>query len=153
MSAMQENLTTPITQPTKLNDVWYSSEEEFFRPVMQSRLGVGIPEPARFLGASFNGADWAMFAVANYVGYDCEVFFATIGRRTPIMSLTRKMAEYVFDTMGCRRVTSRVDKINRVAMRHNKAFGMKHEGTLRQASPEGNDVAIFGMLREEYRYG
>ena len=121
--------------------------------MMENRLGVTIPEPARFLAASFNGQDWAMFAVANYVGYDCEVFFATTGGKTPIMSLTRKMADYCFGVMNCRRVTSRVDKLNRVAMRHNKAFGMKHEGTLRQASPEGNDVAIFGMLSGEYRYG
>ena len=142
-----------MEEPTLLDNVWFSSNEDFFRVMMQARLGVPIPEEARFLGASFDGQHWAMFAVANYVGYDCEVFFATTGGRTPIRMLTRKIADYCFGVMNCRRVTSRVDKINRLAVRHNMAFGMKHEGTLRQASPEGNDVAIFGMLKGDYRYG
>lgn len=94
-----------------------------------------------------------MFAIGNYVEYDAELFFATTGGRTPIRALTRKMAQYVWDVCGCRRVTTRVDVTNKLALRHNKIFGFVQEGRLRQASPEGNDVIVFGMLREEYRYG
>ena len=120
---------------------------------MQARLRVDLPEMANFLAGSFTGEEWAMFAVANYVGYDCEIFFATTGGVTPIRSLTRKMAEYCFVLCDCRRVTSRVDATNKLAIRHNKIFGFVEEGRLRQASPEGNDVIVFGMLKGDYRYG
>ena len=63
------------------------------------------------------------------------------------------MAEYCFKVADCRRITTRVDETNSLAIRHNKLFGFKHEGTLRQASPEGNDVAVFGLLKGEFRYG
>ena len=133
--------------------VLYISDEAIIRPAMQARLKVDLPEMAKFLAASSDGEDWAMFAVANYVGYDCELFFATTGGKTPIRALTRKMGEYCFVRNECRRITTRVDATNTLAVRHNKIFGFVEEGRLRQASPEGNDVIIFGMLREEYRYG
>ena len=120
---------------------------------MQARLSVDLPAECKFLAASMDGEDWAMFAIGNYVGYDCELFFATTGGVTPIRYLTRRMAEYCFKVADCRRITTRVDETNSLAIRHNKLFGFKHEGTLRQASPEGNDILVFGILKEEYRYG
>ena len=148
-----DNSRCKLEAPTLLNGVYYSSDESFVRPLIQARLHIDLPEKARFLAASHTGEEWAMFCIANYVGYDCEVFFATTGGKTPIRALTRKVADYVFNVCECRRVTSRVDVTNKLAIRHNKLFGFVLEGRLRQASPESNDILVFGMLREEYRYG
>ena len=152
---MQTNRTQnqPQFRVVKDEGVHYTSDESFIRPLMQARLRVDLPEMANFLAASYTGEEWAMFCVANYTGHDCEVFFATTGGVTPIRTLTRKMADYVFDMIDCRRATSRVDVTNTLALRHNKLFGFVEEGRLRQASPEGNDIIVFGMLREDYRYG
>ena len=139
--------------PVSLDNILWTSEEEFIRPLMQMRLRVDLPPECTFLAASLKGDEWAMFAVGHYVGYDCELFFATTGGRTPIRALTRKIAEYIFGVIGCRRVTSRVDVTNKLAIRHNKIFGFVEEGRLRQASPEGNDIIVFGLLKEEFRYG
>lgn len=133
--------------------IYWSSDEDTFRLVLEKRLGVGVPSPARFLAASLDGEEWCICGVANYTGDDCELFFASTGAGTPIRALTRKVAEYCFNISGCRRITTRVEATNKLATRLNKAFGMQHEGTLRQASPDGNDVLIFGILKEEYRYG
>ena len=116
---------------------------------MESRIGVPVPSPAKFLAASFTGDEWAMYGIANYIGYDCELFFATTGGKTPIRTLTNKMAEFCFKTADCRRITVRVDETNKIAIRHNQLFGFTEEGRLRQASPEGNDILVFGLLRDE----
>lgn len=153
MSEMQTNRTISQPQYRELDELYYSSQEDFIRPLMQMRLRVDLPEKARFLAASYSGDEWAMFCVGNYVGYDCELFFATTGGKTPIRALTRRMAEYCFEICDCRRITTRVDATNKLAIRHNKIFGFVEEGRLRQASPECNDVIVFGILKEEYRYG
>ena len=141
------------TPPVLLDDIAWTSEEDFIRPLMQMRLRVDLPEKVRFLAASFTGEEWAMVCIGNYIGHDCEIFFATTGGKTPIRALCRKLAVYVFDEMDCRRATSRVDVTNTLALRHNRMFGFVEEGRLRQASPEGNDLIVFGMLREDFRYG
>jgi len=132
--------------------IHYTGDESFLRPLMQARLRVDLPEKAKFLGASHTGEEWAMFCIANYTGNDCELFFATTGGKTPIRAATKKIGEYVFYGIECRRATSRVDVTNTLAIRHNKLFGFVEEGRLRQASPEGHDLIVFGMLKEDYRY-
>jgi len=136
-----------------LDELAWTSEEEFIRPLMQIRLRVDLPKHCTFIAASHTGEEWAMFAIGHYTGYDCEVFFATTGGRTPVRAVSRRLAEYIFDVCECRRATSRVDVTNKLALRHNRAFGFVQEGRLRQASPEGNDIIVFGMLREDYHYG
>lgn len=54
---------------------------------------------------------------------------------------------YAFDNLNCRRVT---------AVMRSPGFlerlGFTHEGTLRKGYPNGDDMLVYGMLREECRW-
>ena len=48
------------------------------------------------------------------------------------------------------RVTGLIRPKNRIAQRFVKRLGFKYEGRMRKAFPDGDDVVLYGMLREEY---
>lgn len=58
---------------------------------------------------------------------------------------------YPFDQLGCKRATILVDSENHPVRAFCERVGFIHEGTLRQAHPNG-DAEIFGMLRDECRW-
>lgn len=64
-------------------------------------------------------------------------------------TVIRIVFEWAFSQMGVERVTGLVDKRNKRARKLNERLGMKLEGVLRKASPEGRDLFVYGMLREE----
>ena len=54
--------------------------------------------------------------------------------------------------VGCRRVTGLVHDNNHDARRFDEHLGFKQEGVLRKAAPDGDDMIVYGMLREECRW-
>jgi hypothetical protein len=66
--------------------------------------------------------------------------------------IMRQVFGYAFDELGVRRITNSCSIDNRKAMAINLRAGFVMEGVLRQAYPDGSDMAIFGMLRGECRY-
>lgn len=61
----------------------------------------------------------------------------------------RACFRYVFEDLGCRRFVVRVESTNTEAYEMDKRLGFIEEGRLRQASTEGDDVIILGMLKSE----
>jgi RimJ/RimL family protein N-acetyltransferase len=64
----------------------------------------------------------------------------------------REVFGYVFNQLGCRRVTGSIKDSNEVAKHFAVRLGGRLEGTLRKAHPEGDDILLFGMLKEECRW-
>jgi len=60
--------------------------------------------------------------------------------------------DYGFNHLRCKRITCLIEKNNEKSIRLCSRIGFTHEGTLRQASPSGNDLLIFGMLAQECRW-
>ena len=60
--------------------------------------------------------------------------------------------DYGFNHLGCKRITCLIDKNNEKSIKLCSRIGFSYEGTLRQASPSGNDLLVFGMLEQECRW-
>lgn len=64
----------------------------------------------------------------------------------------RSVFSYAFDELKVRRVTNTCSIENRKAIAINLRAGMVKEGILRKAYPDGSDMVIFGMLKDECKY-
>lgn len=64
----------------------------------------------------------------------------------------RALGRYAFGDLGCKRITSRVAADNpwsSVIVR----LGFREEGRMRHGYDGDIDLIIFGVLKDEYRYG
>lgn len=59
---------------------------------------------------------------------------------------------YPFTQLECARVTAPIKSINLASIRTVKALGFVYEGSLRRAGRSGEDLLLYGMLREECRW-
>lgn len=59
---------------------------------------------------------------------------------------------YIFEQLGCTRLTGSISSNNEVAKHLAVRLGGKLEGTLRRANPDGSDILLYGMLKEECRW-
>lgn len=57
--------------------------------------------------------------------------------------------DWIFNQHKCQRVTGLVEKNNKRARKIDEGLGMRLEGVLRKASPSGQDLMIYGLLRKE----
>lgn len=91
-----------------------------------------------------------MAAFANWYGHDAEIFMWSAGSMS--RGFLRALGRYAFRDLGCLRLTSRVAASNpwsSVIVR----LGFVEEGRLRRGYDGNVDLIIFGLLRDEYRYG
>jgi RimJ/RimL family protein N-acetyltransferase len=59
---------------------------------------------------------------------------------------------YPFVTLKCNRITGLVRVDNFKAQRFDEHLGFKREGVMRKACKDGQDLIVYGMLREECRF-
>lgn len=59
---------------------------------------------------------------------------------------------YAFVQLGCERITGLVRSDNIDAQRLDEHLGFKREGVLRKATPDGKDMFLYGLLKEECRF-
>ena len=77
---------------------------------------------------------------------------AVPGRRWMTRDFLRVAFRYPFWQLGCRRVTGYVPASNADALRFDLHLGFVQEGRMREALPDGEDVIVLGMLRNECRW-
>lgn len=112
-----------------------------------------MPRPATTLSLFDDTKPLVIVAYYNYDGISVEGAIASVssewmGHR----GFIRACFSYVFDSLKCRRFVVRVEDTNQRALAFDKKLGFVHEGTLRQASTDGHDVHILGMLKNECRW-
>jgi hypothetical protein len=121
------------------------------RPYIQATIGVTLPENATFIGDVRDGAVHSAAAFVNWCGHDVEVHLASAGVLS--RAFLRRLGEYVFGELGCTRASCRVAADNpwkNVLTR----MGWVQEGRLRRGFDGVSiDMLIFGILKEDYRYG
>jgi hypothetical protein len=90
----------------------------------------------------------------NYIrGTDIHMHVAALpGKRWLSRFFLGECFRYPFEQLGCRRVTGLVPASNTAAARFDEHLGFTAEGRLRQIMPDGDDLLIYGMLREECRF-
>jgi len=59
---------------------------------------------------------------------------------------------YPFVQLKCNRVTALVKMNNEISKKFVQSLGWKPEGCMRKASTDGQDMLVYGMLREECRW-
>lgn len=124
-------------------------EGPHLRPYFEAQAGA-VGENAVFLG-QWTDHLAGVVAVWNYSGRDAEVGW--VGERGWLTRGFLRLAfAYLFGQLGLRRVTSRIASSNAVALAQAPRLGFVQEGRLREGVADA-DVLIFGMLREECRYG
>lgn len=64
----------------------------------------------------------------------------------------KKAFEHVFDTMGVKYLYALTPDNNERAKKLTLGVGFKPDGKLRGIGPDGDDVNLFGMLREDCRF-
>ncbi|WP_395138278.1 GNAT family N-acetyltransferase [Schlegelella aquatica] len=109
--------------------------------------------PAIGIGLEQDGQLIAGVLYTRYTGTSMEMHVAAIpGRRWLTREYLQTCFAYPFDMVGCRRVTGLVRASNYEARRFDEHLGFKQEGVLRKAAADGDDIIVYGMLREECRW-
>lgn len=118
---------------------------------------IGLPEMERggkSIGIERNG-NLIGGVVYNhwFPGIDIQMHIAG-ARGEPWLSrpILNALFYYPFVELGLRRVTSPVAASNDACLRLVRHLGAVHEGTLRRGWFNGEDLLVFGMLREECRW-
>lgn len=92
-------------------------------------------------------------AFDNFTVTDCQIHCVSDGTRR---WLTREFLKlvfiYPFIQLGYNRLTALVSMNNADSLRFIKNIGFVEEGLARRAGVDGEDVQIFGLLKEECKY-
>ncbi|MBB3947055.1 RimJ/RimL family protein N-acetyltransferase [Rhizobium skierniewicense] len=101
---------------------------------------------------SANGIDGVVIFDA-FTTRGCWVSVVSNGsRRWITRELIIKVFCYPFLQLNYPRLNSFVSVNNADAIRFNEHFGFQREGVMRKAGDEGEDLIVYGMLREECRW-
>ncbi len=88
----------------------------------------------------------------NYIKTSIEVHIASVGRGWATREFLGECCRYPFLTLGCARMTGLVPAGNEAGANFDEHFGFKLEGRIRKILPNGDDLLVYGMLREECRW-
>ena len=88
----------------------------------------------------------------NFIKTCIDVHIAAVGRRWATREFLGECCRYPFEQLGCRRMTGLVPGKNARGADFDEKFGFKWEGRIRHILPDGDDIIMYGMLREECRW-
>lgn len=124
------------------------------RAFLEEQVEIRLAQIDRCLAACTDDLkSYVVLGFQHYNGHDMELSIATNGGRTwATREFLRTAFSYVFDDCGCHRCTVRVREDNTQSLELVKRLGWKQEGVLREAVKTGENLIIFGMLRQECRW-
>lgn len=117
----------------------------------------GMKSPDEFGDSStlaflFNGKlqGGAVFFLRN--GFDIHVAIANVAPHWALKKQLAAIEKFVFDELGCVRMSATAAKRNRKARKFIEACGLKYEGNMRRRFDGKDDLIIYGMLRSERKW-
>jgi len=117
------------------------TDEDDFGP---GSTAIGLEEDNELIaGVAFN-----MYTKASI----CMHVAAMPDKRWMTKDFLWRSFAYPFIQLGCNRVTGLVREDNFVAQKFDEHLGFKREGLLRRACTDGQNMILYGMLREECRW-
>lgn len=123
-------------------------DDQAARVFVKRESGEDVAEPFSGLVIESDGLVIGAAIFNNWTGRDCE--FNGIGRGAFTLPVLRDLFRYVFQNLGCARVTARTRVSNLRARRGLEAIGFRIEGVIRELH-EDEDALMYGMLRRECR--
>lgn len=123
---------------------------EQLRPFLERKIGRTLTPHAQFV-ANQVGMRWWIVALDAYRA-GCSVELHSAGDRGALSrKFIRYIAELVWTKLDVQRITGLVRADNADALETNDRLGFVREGVMRKAL-DGQDIVIFGMLRDECRW-
>ena len=100
--------------------------------------------------------DGELIAGALYEGFNGQNVWAHLAGMPGKRWMTREFLwygfHYPFNEMGVKRISGYVNASNTQARRLNEHFGYQEEARLTGAAPDGGDVILYVMWRENCRF-
>lgn len=123
-------------------------------PFVQHHVqGLGKSEGMRAIGLRRSGELVAGVLYEGFNGQNLWMHVAgTPGAKWLDRTFLAACFSYPFNICGVKRVSGYVNASNSAARRFNEHLGFKEEARLSEAAPDGGDVIIYVMRREDCRY-
>lgn len=119
----------------------------------QTRIRGWAPrEDAVAIGCEVEGRLVGVVVFDTHSPTTCFMHIAAGERRWLSKEFIVAVMAYPFLQVGYPRISCMVSETNALSLRLTRLFGWKEEGRMRQAGIDGEDVLIFGMLRNECRF-
>ena len=100
--------------------------------------------------------DGELIAGALYEGFNGQNVWAHLAGQPGKRWMNREFLwygfHYPFNEMGVKRISGYVNASNTEARRLNEHFGYQEEARLKGAAPDGGDVILYVMWRENCRF-
>lgn len=109
----------------------------------QSVIGVEDPKTGELIAA-------AIFH--NYKGHDIEIGFCADSPRWAQRGVIRAIFHYVFDQLGCIRLTTITGENNARARRFDEYLGFVQEGIHPHGMAPGETAISYGMMKDQCRW-
>ena len=107
-------------------------------------------DPCVAIGVEHKGRLIAGVVYNEYRGNDIRLHVAAISPRWATRKNISALLAYPFIQLGCKRITGVVRAKNKEARKFDEGIGFIYEGTVRKGAENGDDLIIYGMLKNEY---
>lgn len=138
--------------PEIRNGVLYGADDLVARWVQRQCGGDKVETPCVALGVGGSQGLIAGIIFFNHrTGADIQCAVAAI---TPRAAKPRVMAQcfaYAFNQLGLNRVTAEIELKNLRSTKLAEGLGFVREGVKRKAAPDGGHVAVYGLLKKDFR--
>ncbi len=122
---------------------------DFVNKIMPMQMTSGM----KGLGLERDGELIAGVLYEGYNGQNVWMHVAAVpGTQWMTRDFLRYCFHYPFNEMGVARVSGYVNASNKEARRLDEHLGFKPEAVIRGAAPDGDDVIIYAMWREDCRF-
>jgi len=101
------------------------------------------------MGFSRDGELLCVFVVHQYDVPNIFISFASKSPRWASKENVRAIGYWVFDNLGCDRMTAITEKKNKRSRRFQEGVGFKHEGKLRGGA-HNDDLIIYGLTKKDH---
>lgn len=109
-------------------------------------------DDARAIGLEMDGSIAAVVVYDTFTPISCFVHVAAARRKWFSPEFATVTMAFPFIQCGHRRINCLISQSNRMSLRLTRHFGWTQEGRIRCGGAEGEDLLLFGMLREECRW-
>ena len=136
-----------------MSEIIYANAPELIAWAEAHIPGVHFRPDAKAIGHARDGALTGVVVFDTFTTTDCLLSVASDGgHRFLSRAFIVHVFTYPFLQLGYERVTSLISADNAPSIRLCSKIGFQQEGTMRRASEKGEDLLVFGMLREECRW-
>ena len=117
--------------------------------VVGAGLGTVFVPPFVALGIVQDGQIVGGYVLNDFNGSNIEL--TAYAPKLMRLGHMRFLANYIFGQLGCRRISARTHRKNKLTLKTLERSGFKYEATLKGYYPTG-DAVLFSLLKEKCRW-